>query len=930
MINNEMNGKIIRMVQILLESVRRSSEVTASIIIEKLNLVVALNPEWGGADKDYLLDELIRLNSIVTGTFHKLGDDTDHIKWYTKEQKEKRDYWDRYRSYLDGNLPWNSVESIDEVTDSIMSDLESPDRNGAWDRRGLVVGHVQSGKTSNYTGLICKAADAGYKIIIVLAGLHNNLRSQTQARLDEGFLGYETNPDKSDPNLTSLRWIGVGEINSDPKLRPQWVTTRLEKGDFNAKVAQNLGVTPEERPWLFVVKKQKNVLQELLKWLKNHVADSVDPETGEKSIGRLPLIMIDDEADHASVDTGEEMVDGNGEPDLEHQPKTINSLVRQVLKLFQKKSYIGYTATPFANIFIHNKGKTKKEGSDLFPSAFIYNIPAPSNYIGPSKVFGTLSENGRDNALPLTVAVDDYTDQTEKDGWMPPKHSKEHIPFYPNSTNLPKSLTDAIDSFLLSCAARNLRGMRHKHSSMLIHVTRYQLVQNSLKSTVESYIKGMKQRIDRKVDYKEIKERLESLWVNDFIYKTEKINTLNLFDELPLHSWNEIWIEVKSIINEVEVRAINGSAKDALDYVDAIEAKRIIAIGGDKLSRGLTLEGLVTSYFLRASKMYDTLMQMGRWFGYRDGYIDLCRLYTTGELIDWFEHITDAAEELREEFDYMVQTGSKPLEYGLRVQSHSTLLVTSRLKMRNGKVMQLSYSGELSETVAFSTDPQIIKANRCALNTLVEGIGIANKALPIEKGASWNAYRWDAVSSDYIISFFNSYKSHDKSYKVNTKLLSQFIEKMNRVGELLNWNVAIFNGSYKHPEHLNNIPGHKIYPVQRAERTNSDLSRFSIGRLLGSKDEAVDLTTEEWKNVIELSTEKNTLNGPGMRRTKSLLRGKTAEGLLLLYLVVPKKKGEVPSVFDEPYVGFGVSFPSSNAGEKVEYVVNAIGQDDYA
>lgn len=921
---NANNGKVIKMVQTLLESERIATEITPAFIAEKIKLILPLNPAWKDVDEEYLLDELIRRNSISSGTFHKLGDNKNHIQWYSKEEKVDRLYWERYRSYLEESLPWAAIEGINEITDSVMSDIESPRREGVWDRRGLVVGHVQSGKTSNYTGLICKAADAGYKIIIVLAGLHNNLRAQTQARLDEGFLGYETNPDSQHPDLGSMRRIGVGDINKDPKLRPQWVTTRLETGDFKAHIAQNLGVTPEERPWLFVVKKQKNILTGLLKWLKEHVSDSVDSETGEKSIGRLPLLMIDDEADNASVDTGEQVWDDEDKPDLLHSPKAINSLVRQILKVFQKKAYVGYTATPFANIFIHEKGETLKEGPDLFPSSFIYNIPAPSNYIGPGKVFGTAGEDLRENALPLTVAVDDHTDD-EKQGWVPPKHNKYHIPTYPNETNLPPSLINAIDSFLLACAARNARGMSDKHNSMLIHVTRFQNVQNELKESVASYIKYLRQRVSRQIDHESFKSRLQNTWQNDFVPKTETINKLKLFDQLPINSWAAIWKEVQVILDEVEVKAINGSAKDALDYVDAIEPKRIIAIGGDKLARGLTLEGLVTSYFLRASKMYDTLMQMGRWFGYRDGYIDLCRLYTTGDLIEWFEHITDAAEELRSEFDYMEQTGSSPREYGLKVKSHPTLLVTSPLKMRNGRKMQLSYSGDVVETVAFSTDLGIVTKNMTALNQLVRDAGLGYKAPSVNSEVSWNGYRWDSISSELIIDFLDAYTPHEKSYKVNTELLRRFIQEMNRFDELKHWNVAIINGSHDQPERIGE---HNIYPVQRSAR-NSGVGRFSIGRLLSPKDEAIDLTLDEWSCVVELSASASSPSGPAIRSTKAIYRGKPAQGLLLIYLVRPRPPVEPDQQMETPFVGLGLSFPSSSAGAKVTYIVNAVGQNEH-
>ena len=232
---------------------------------------------------------------------------------------------------------------------------------------------MQSGKTGNYTGLICKAADAGYKIIIVLAGLHNNLRSQTQMRLDKGFLGYATGPCAGD-----ITTIGVGEIDGDPAIRPNYVTNRTNNGDFSTSIARNLGISPEQRPWLFVVKKNRTVLTRLLQWVKNHVADTRDRETGRRLVTKLPLLLVDDEADHASVDTGEQVFDENGKPDEEHSPTAINRLVRQILNSFTRKAYVEYTATPFANIFIHERGRTREEGPDLFPSSFIVNLAAPS------------------------------------------------------------------------------------------------------------------------------------------------------------------------------------------------------------------------------------------------------------------------------------------------------------------------------------------------------------------------------------------------------------------------------------------------------------------------------------------------------------------------------------------------------------------------
>ena len=326
-------------------------------------------------------------------------------------------------------------------------------RDGSWDRRGLVVGHVQSGKTGHYTGSICKAADAGYKIIIVLAGLHKNLRSQTQMRLEEGFLGYATSATR-DPTDGI---VGVGEIDSDRNIHPNCATNRSTNGDFSTRIARHLAISPEERPWLFVVKKNKSVLRELLRWVQGHAADTNLSSTEtqadcrddlpkvKKRVTKLPLLVIDDEADHASVDTQEQVFDADGSPDDEHQPTTINKLIRRILHSFSRSTYVGYTATPFANIFIHERGETRDEGPDLFPSAFIVNLAAPSNYIGPARVFGLLTPEGRTSGIPLVREIDDHVTDDGRGGWMPEKHRNGHIPLHNGADALPPSLIEAVD-----------------------------------------------------------------------------------------------------------------------------------------------------------------------------------------------------------------------------------------------------------------------------------------------------------------------------------------------------------------------------------------------------------------------------------------------------------------------------------------------------
>ena len=503
---------IISIAQSLLISGKDSAPITPALIAEKVDVAAAVLATSNAApfDRTAAISELIRRFSLWIGQDTTLSDSTGHEPWLGAARKKEWRYWPRYQDMLERQMSSMAVESVDVSTDKILSLLEDPNRQGAWDRRGLVVGHVQSGKTANYSGIICKAADAGYKIIIVLAGLHNNLRSQTQIRLEEGFLGFETNASGD-----SLKPIGVGELDSDLEIRPNCATNRSNNGDFNTKIAKHLAISPEHRPWLFVVKKNKTVLERLLKWIRGHVADATDSATGRRFVTNFPLLLIDDEADHASVDTGEQYIDGDGKPDDEHEPKAINSRIRKILHSFAKKAYVGYTATPFANIFIHRKNGTTDEGADLFPQSFIINLAAPSNYVGPARVFGLRIPEGRAGGLPLSRIFNDHVSADLREGWMPPKHNKLHTPSHMGQDILPPSLKEAVYSFALACAARTVRGQGLKHSSMLVHVTRFTMVQKEVHRQIEDLVKKMKQRITRGNDQALIDE-LQELWENDF------------------------------------------------------------------------------------------------------------------------------------------------------------------------------------------------------------------------------------------------------------------------------------------------------------------------------------------------------------------------------------------------------------------------------
>jgi hypothetical protein len=923
---------VIKIVQELLQYEVDKSAITPTLIAEKIKLALMLHPKWGDElDHNTVKDELIRRFSIWIGQDTSLVNNVGHIPWLKSERKQDWRYWQRYREWQEFKLPPDAIEGLDASSDRILELLEDPLREGPWDRRGLVVGHVQSGKTGNYTGLICKAADAGYKIIIVLAGMHNNLRSQTQMRLDEGFLGYETSPIPDD-----IKIIGVGTIDGDPAIRPNYATNRSEKGDFSTKIAKSLGVSPEQRPWLFVVKKNKTVLERLYKWINNHVANTVDAASGRKIVTHLPLLVIDDEADNASVDTGEQLFTEEGKPDEEHQPTAINSLIRKILHSFQRKAYVGYTATPFANIFIHERGATPSEGDDLFPSSFIINLAAPSNYVGPARVFGLSANDQRQSALPLIRKINDHCSDDGKSGWIPPKHKSSHKPTHPSANDMPDSLAEAIDAFVIACAIRHLRGQNDQHSSMLVHVTRFNAVQKDVYAQVEAYIRHMKQRLYRAIGHEEILERLEALWLKDFLPTTTAMHK-----ELPelAESSSLLWEQIREVfllvVSEISVRMINGTAKDALDYADSAGGLKVIAIGGDKLARGLTLEGLCVSYFLRASRMYDTLMQMGRWFGYRPGYLDLCRLYTTDDLVEWFGHIADASEELREEFDIMAASGGTPREYGLKVQSHPVLLVTSRLKMRSAKSLFLSFSGSFRETTKFFRDLNCLNSNIEALAQLIDVMGLAREIPKYEhrKNLAKGAY-WENVSYQYVLEFLENYKVHPKSINIDSKILKDFIGSMVRIGELTSWTVAIIGGSVDNKPPLEISEGFSVNRVERNASTQTDDS-YDISRLsqpmhegIGLDETDLDAAFVETKSIwyADQGRLKSKDEPPTIPSRMSMRRVRDPKcGLLLIYVLEPLPAIETnSSEYAPPVVAFGISFPGSNNARTVEYKVNNV------
>lgn len=876
-----------------------------------------------------LVADLLRDYRTHVGEWNSLGDDADHIPWLAerKESVTQWPFWDRYARYLRDHvgMPSSAVKNIDEVTEDILSRLEAPDRPGFWDRRGLVSGQVQSGKTANYTGLIAKALDSGYKLVVVLAGVHNSLRSQTQSRIDAGILGFDTRNQLRFDQSTESNRIGVGRLVG-PFLPVSSFTSSRDNGDFKLHVAQNVGVVPGGNdPILLVVKKYKSILENLYKWA-TALRMETDPSTGKPTVRDVPVLVIDDEADHASVDTSTSKQDPET---AETDPTTINRLIRQFLNTFQKSAYVGYTATPFANIFIDPDATHRNAGEDLFPRSFIINLPAPSTYIGPARVFGLMQDSNhaidRVDPLPIVREIIDHH------LWLPDNHKSD----FTIKSDIPPSLRRALIAFIIAGAVRRLRGQASEHNSMLIHVTRFTRVQAQVRAQVSEVLNDITGRLKYGEGAQpEFYDLAHKVYTEDHMPTAAKLTNRPEVVELignPL-PWDLVWPEMSNFASCVRVHAVNGTSADALNYVDHPEGFDVIAIGGDKLSRGLTLEGLTVSYYLRASKMYDTLMQMGRWFGYRTGYLDVCRLYTTPQLSKWYTAITAAAAELQAEFDVMAILGRTPEDFGLRVRQHPDgLLVTSPTKLRGSKSVAISYSATTTSTVTFSIRHR--ERNWKQLGLLLEGLQREPDDL------QYGLHIWRDVPPERVLDFLEGYGPDDAAIQANPNAISRYIRDRLADDELTTWTVALadIQGDEHAPPFT--IAGRRFCATRR-KRIQAGDGRMTFRVITTPRHEIVDLVKDssKWTKLLEQT---RTAWEHSARVNKSpkpptmpsgLLERQARDprrGVLLLYPIVPL--GVHDGLWDDgqmdptvPLVGYGVAFPGSDKAKPVVYQVNKV------
>lgn len=832
----------------------------------------------------------------------------DHTPWYMAAKAElPGKFWDRYRIYLQKEQHWNkdTVNELDKTTDEIMDLLGNPSSANSYLYRGLCIGDVQSGKTSTYIGLINKAADAQYRVVILLTGTIEKLRRQTQQRIDEGFIGLDSYAFTLENDNVQ---VGVGTIDSTTS---GWAVTSTTS-DFNAATAKKIvgQLNNISAPVIFVLKKNKSVLEKLEHWLRFYNANKITKKID------LPMLLIDDEADNASVNTKKD----------KSEVTAINKGIRKLLVLFEKANYVGFTATPYANIFIDPDTEQEMLDHDLFPRDFIYALEAPSNYIGARSIF---AKNAKYSYM--------LESNDDCEPALPMKHKKEDVLTY-----IPKSLEEAIGAFFVCNAIRDLRGDTKSHRTMMINISRFIAVQNQITKVVDGYVREAKREIHNyymlgeaalQFDIFKLMKKVYEKYYSAFSGDPE-------FGDLKHFTWEEIQKNLYPSIARIEVRTINGgNAPKNLDY-EKYEKEpddiglRLIAIGGMSLSRGLTLEGLSISYFYRNSSMYDTLMQMGRWFGYRGKYRDLCKIWMPNESMAWYSYISMATDKLRAEVRRMQNDDMTPTQFGLAVRSDITgLLITARNKMRDAKDYEtvVNFSGEVVETRYVHSSKDILRRNYEETDAFLQEIKQTYSLHKNDPELALKTNQFLNVKKEAIMDFLSIFSAHTLNIDFSiTELLGMFREDTQNVFD--NWDILVAGGSSTTPEIQ--FGGLSIPPVRRGFAYRKDTKSLQMSgknSRLGSKDLAKGGLTKKIVEMMEAGQEE----GKAFSEDFYFSTGMKRNPLMVIYpvkLSYEPKEGEtvdeikkrIAESIDFPIIGLSIGIPliAGKKKEKIKYKVN--------
>ena len=758
-------------------------------------------------------------------------------------------YFTAFHDFLLNERKWDrsTVETLAETSNELIERLPRPNGAKAFQTRGLVVGHIQSGKTANMAALIARAADQGYKLCIILGGLWNDLRSQTQRRMDQEITGH-----------SNLGAIDGPFVTPDPTA-PPWsrLTNAGLEGEFNPGTHNDLH---PQTPKLAVIKKHVTVMRRFTDFLRR----------ANVKLDDLPALIIDDEADQASINTKYgKLVDGE-----ETDPSKTNARIRELLSVLPRSVYVAFTATPYANVLIDAEVE-----EDLYPRDFIATLPEPTNYFGPRQLFGI-------GMSPSELSLEEASEPALDIIRHIPEEDLDALENLGPGNDCPPVLSDALLAFLLSSCARLARGQEDKHFTMFVHPSQRTDDHAAFRDVIESEMETFAVQAGRPKNFPDFTARAKQMWERDFVPVIEAYGD----NPLPAPAFETIWKFAKTVTDAIEFKTLNYNSQDELDYT--LPPKRYIVIGGNRLSRGLTLEGLSVSFFTRNATTYDTLLQMGRWFGFRPGYADLTAIYVEEAMANQFADLARVELELRADLAKYARKPNPPtpLELMPKIRSHPALAVTPRNKMGAATTVRISFQNGESETVTFPLkDRTALRYNQQAARTFVRAL-----AGPPESVSREGMHVWRDIPAVEVLEFLDSY-TFGAAPVVNRANLTKYIRRQNLRGELVRWDVIIPRGSGAAEPFSwsDDILARKI------ER--SAFKEQSI-KVLRSPGDIV-----KWRELCNRSLDDPTRAG------------------LFLYAIDrasggDKNKPLFPANDGEDVIGLVFSFPDSRSNETVEYI----------
>lgn len=790
--------------------------------------------------------------------------------WYSGPREDDK-IWPALKTILDSELPSAAVEAIDRASSKVIG-LGKPPGQSPISSRGLVLGYVQSGKTTNFMSVIAKAGDVGYRLIIVLTGTTENLRNQTQERIDS----YLIEPCGS-----------------------TWNPLTTAQHDFCETTSSDAVLSSSSMRSIAVVKKNPSRLRRLRNWIRT---------ASSTTLKDCPILVIDDEADQASIDVGTK------------RQSTINKLIQEILDN-PKAGYIAYTATPFANLLIDPSYE-----KDLYPRDFIVDLPRPENYFGAERIFGkaeTASEGeSPDDGLDVVRTIPEFEIEEVRppkgkdaiDGWVP---------------EIPESMRKAVQWFLLATSARRLRAGKVAHSSMLVHTSMLAAAHMKTAGAVEDCLEDLRASL--------VNESVSALQEFRDLWESECLRVPAADFGHDQAVFEDLAGELLATARATRVVVDNYLSTDRL-YYSKTEPQTVIVVGGNTLSRGLTLEGLTSSFFVRASSAYDTLLQMGRWFGYRVGYEDLIRIWMTSELQNWFLMLSIVEAEIRQEIEVYEKEGKTPADLPVKIRTHPQMSVTSASKMRQAVNAQVSYSGRRVQTILFREDDRDwLEGNIVATRELFSRL-IAEGHSENELDGAKRGFR--DVSADLILQFVDAYQLHENAQSIDKSALRKYIERERAEGSLERWDVVLMEPS-DGPKELDLGLSTKINMMRRQKMYLPGLNNAAnLKAVASTADRIADLD-------VKIDTIRESL---GLKPSERLsdaqlaavrkLRGKGQSGLLCIYPISKSSHPDgttdetkqinrrVPLNAAEHLVGVCFMFPHSpNPQSAVDYIFAKVDPD---